>query len=100
MPVDIHALLEKLPRPKKGWVLPGYKYCGPYNPSSKQLDPNNKPKPGNEPRNEIDKICLEHDIAYGLAEAAGDTKAKKHAADKEMLTTLKAVKPKTTRKNR
>ena len=34
---DIHKLIGKLPRPKKGFTLPGYNYAGPYNPLDKQL---------------------------------------------------------------
>ena len=39
---DIHKLIGKLPRPKKGFTLPGYNYARPNNPLDKQLkfDPN------------------------------------------------------------
>ena len=39
---DIHKLIVKLPRPKRGFTLPGYNYTDPYNPLNKQLqfDPN------------------------------------------------------------
>ena len=30
--IDIHKLIGKLPRPKRGWTLPGHKYTGPHNP--------------------------------------------------------------------
>ena len=36
--MDIHKLIGKLPRPKKGFTLPGHKYTGPYNPLDEQLD--------------------------------------------------------------
>lgn len=36
--VDVHALIGKLPAPKKVWTLPGHHYTGPYNPLDKQLD--------------------------------------------------------------
>ena len=29
---DIHKAIGKLPKPKKGWTLPGHNYTGPYNP--------------------------------------------------------------------
>ena len=29
--VDIHKAIGALPRPKRGWTLPGHKYTGPYN---------------------------------------------------------------------
>ena len=32
---DIHAAIGKLPKPKKGWTLPGHNYTGPYNPLEK-----------------------------------------------------------------
>ena len=35
--IDIHKIIDSLPHPKKGWVLPGYKYCGPSNPLQKEL---------------------------------------------------------------
>ena len=34
---DIHAAIWKLPKPKKGWTLPGHNYTGPYNPLEKQV---------------------------------------------------------------
>ena len=37
MTIDIHRVLNKLPKPKRGLVLPNYNYCGPYNPLNKQL---------------------------------------------------------------
>ena len=44
--MDIHKLIGKLPRPKKGFTLPKHKYTGPYNPLHLQLDKNDKPIPG------------------------------------------------------
>ena len=35
--VDIHKAIGKLPRPKRGWTLPGHKYTGPYNDLEKQV---------------------------------------------------------------
>ena len=35
--LDIHKAIEKLPKPQKGWVPPGYNYAGPYNLLHKQL---------------------------------------------------------------
>ena len=34
---DLHKAIGKLPKPKKGWTLPGHNYTGPYNPLEKQL---------------------------------------------------------------
>ena len=41
--MDIHKEIGRLPRPKKGFVLPGHKYTGPYNPLDEQLDVNDIP---------------------------------------------------------
>ena len=35
--IDIHKVIGKLPKPQKGWTLPGHNYTGPYNPLDKQL---------------------------------------------------------------
>ena len=38
MTIDIHKAIGKLPIiPKKGFTLPNYNYCGPYNPLDKQV---------------------------------------------------------------
>ena len=87
---DVHKLIGKLPKPKKGWVLPGYRYCGPYNPLEKQVDEDGNPLPNNEPYNQVDDICRVHDIAYGKAKNQAD----KHKADDIMLKSLKEMKPK------
>ena len=34
---DIHKLIGKLPKPKKGWTLPGHNFTGAYNPLDKQV---------------------------------------------------------------
>ena len=41
--LDIHKAIGKLPKPKKGWTLPGHHYTGPYNDLENQLkyDPKN-----------------------------------------------------------
>ena len=40
--IDIHKAIGKLPKPKAGWTLPGYKYTGPCNDLENQVkwDPN------------------------------------------------------------
>ena len=35
--VDIHKAIGKLPKPQRGFTLPGHNYTGPYNPLSDQL---------------------------------------------------------------
>ena len=38
MTIDIHKVIGRLPIiPKKGFTLPNYNYCGPYNPLDKQV---------------------------------------------------------------
>ena len=62
--VDVYELIGKLPRPKKGFVLPSHRYTGPYNPLEEQLDADDNPLPGQEPFNEVDRASLHHDICY------------------------------------
>ena len=35
--IDIHKAIGRLPKPKKGFTLPGHYYTGPYNPLDEQL---------------------------------------------------------------
>ena len=90
--IDIHKLIGKLPvRPKKGFVLPGHRYTGPYNPLHEQLDENDEPKPGQEPFNAVDAISMRHDICYR------DHPDNKHGCDDKMLQELTILKPKDIR---
>ena len=91
--MDIHNIIGKLPRPKKGFVLPGHKYTGPYNPLHEQLDEYDDPLPGQEPFNAVDDISMRHDICYrDHKESQG-----KHDCDDVMLTELKWLDPKSMR---
>ena len=85
--VDIHSLIGKLPRPKRGWTLPNHKYTGPYNPLHEQLDSNDKPIPGQEPFNKVDEIAMRHDICYR------DYENDKSGCDRIMLNELNEMKP-------
>ena len=89
--MDIHRVIGKLPRPKKGFVLPFHKYTGPYNPLHEQLDENDLPLPGQEPYNAVDAISMRHDICY---RDHGAAKEGKHACDDEMLKELDVLEPK------
>ena len=66
--LDIHKFIGKIPRPKSGWTPGYYKYLGPYNPLDKQVDFD--PDTGIinkihvEPKNELDRIAMNHDICY------------------------------------
>ena len=84
-------MIGKLPRPKRGFVLPSHKYTGPYNPLHKQLDEFDRPVPGQEPYNAVDAISMRHDICY---RDKGQTKEGKHACDDEMLKELDVLHPK------
>ena len=66
--VDIHKAIDKLPRPKRGWTLPGHKYTGPYNDLEKQLEYD--PGTGeileiyDQPTGTTDAIAMQHDVDY------------------------------------
>ena len=89
--MDIHKEIGRLPRPKKGFVLPGHKYTGPYNPLDQQLDANDKPIAGQEPFNAVDAISMKHDICYR------DHKDGKKKCDDKMILELDLLKPKNLR---
>ena len=91
--MDIHKLIGKIPKPKKGFVLPGHKYTGPYNPLDEQLDVNDIPVAGQEPFNNVDAISMRHDICY----RDNDTKRGKQKCDDKMLMELKWLEPKDLR---
>ena len=92
--MDIHKLIGKLPRPKKGWVLPNHKYTGPYNPLDEQLDEQDLPIPGQEPYNAVDAVSMRHDICY---RDHAEEKGGKHKCDDAMLSELKVLHPKNVR---
>ena len=90
--VDINKAIGKLPKPKRGWTLPGHKYTGPYNDLEKQL----KYDPGrgeileiyDQPTGTTDAIAMQHDVDYSVC---GDDKECKHGADRKMVQALDAV---------
>ena len=90
--LDIHKLIGKLPRPKKGWVPGNYKYLGPYNPLDKQLDYD--PVTGeileihDKPTGKTDAIAMQHDVDYSICE---DDKKCKNKADRKMVKALDSV---------
>ena len=88
--VDVYELIGKLPRPKKGFVLPSHRYTGPYNPLEEQLDADDNPLPGQEPFNEVDRASLHHDICYR------DGHSKRHCDD-VMLNELDKIETKNFR---
>ena len=88
--MDIHKAIGKLPRPKRGFVLPYHKYTGPYNPLHEQLDENDQPIPGQEPYNAVDAISMRHDICY----RDNNGKEGKLNCDDKMLEELDTLEPK------
>ena len=89
--MDIHKAIGYLPRPKQGWVLPGHKYTGPYNPLDEQLDENDLPIVGQEPFNKVDEISMRHDICYR------DNPTGKKGCDDRMLSELDLLDPRDMR---
>ena len=87
--VDIHKVTGRIPfKPKKRFVLPRYRFTGPYNPLHSQLDSKDNPLPGNEPYNGVDAISMHHDICYR------DNPTGKYERDRKMLAELNALVPK------
>ena len=89
---DIHKAIGKLPKPKKGWTLPGHKYTGPYNDLEKQVRYN--PSTGemldiyDQPTGRTDAIAMQHDVDYSVCK---DDKVCKNKADKKMVEALDDV---------
>ena len=92
---DLHKAIGKLPKPKKGWTLPGHNYTGPYNPLEKQLS--NDPKTGKilkiyqQPTGATDAIAMQHDVDYAVCAGKKNEKGCKHDADKKMVKALDAI---------
>ena len=88
MTIDIHKAIGKLPiTPKKGFTLPNYNYCGPYNLLDKQeiYDENGSIiKYIQKHTGKTDEICAQHDIDYALSRNINN----KHKADKRMINSI------------
>ena len=85
--IDVHKLIGKLPRPKKGFTPSGYKYMGPYNPLENQLeyDKNGKiTKWHVKPYNKVDEIAAHHDVCYSLGKNKVD-------CDRQMVKSLDQI---------
>ena len=86
---DLHKAIGKLPKPKKGWTLPGHNYTGPYNPLDKQLTYD--PKTGKilkiyqQPTGTADAVSMQHDVDYAVCAGKKNEKSCKHDADKKMV---------------
>ena len=92
---DLHKAIGKLPKPKKGWTLPGHNYTGPYNPLEKQLSYD--PKTGKilkiyqQPTGATDAVAMQHDVDYAVCAGKKNERSCKHAADKKMVKALDAI---------
>ena len=90
--VDIHKMIGKLPKPQKGFTLPGHNYTGPYNPLEKQVRWD--PKTGEileiyqQPTGKTDAIAMQHDVDYSVCK--DDVKCK-NDADRKMVKALDAI---------
>ena len=92
---DLHKAIGKLPKPKKGWTLPGHNYTGPYNPLEKQLsyDPQTGKilKIYQQPTGTTDAVAMQHDVDYAVCAGKKNEKSCKHVADKKMVKALDAI---------
>ena len=92
---DLHKAIGKLPKPKKGWTLPGHNYTGPYNPLEKRLSYD--PKTGKilkiyqQPTGATDAVAMQHDVDYAVCAGKKNEKGCKHVADKKMVKALDAI---------
>ena len=90
--VDIHKAIGKLPKPQKGWTLPGHNYTGPYNPLEEQLRYN--PTTGEilefyvNPTGKTDAVAAQHDVDYSVC---GNDRKCKNKADRKMVKSLDAI---------
>ena len=90
--VDIHKAIGKLPKPKKGWTLPGHNYTGPYNSLEQQL--RYDPATGEileyyvKPSGKTDAVAAQHDVDYSLC---GNDRRCKNKADRKMVAALDAI---------
>ena len=62
-----------------------YNYCEPNTNLRKRLNPDKTPRDFSKPVNQVDEICMRHDIAYEETDKGIGTR---HDADKTMLNEL------------
>ena len=95
--IDIHKVIGKLPKPQKGWTLPGHNYTGPYNPLEKQVSYD--PKTGEileiyqQPTGMTDAVAMQHDVdcsVCGNKPKSNQVKCK-NDADRKMVKALDAI---------
>ena len=88
--LDTHMMIGKLPfRPSKGFVAPGYRYLGPYNPLDQQVSYNNDTgeiyKINVPPKNKLYEIAMNHDVCYTI------DPQNKNMCDKKMVENIDAM---------
>ena len=68
--VDMHAATGKLPKPKRGWTLPGHSNIGQYNPLEQQVEYDSETGQTlqiyQQPTEATDAIAMQHDVDYGV----------------------------------
>ena len=87
---DIHKMIGKIPfRPSKGFVAPGYRYLGPYNPLDQQVTYNKDTgeiyKINVPTKNKLDEIAMQHDICYSV------NSQNNNMCDKKMIKNIDAM---------
>ena len=93
--IDVHKAIGKLPKPKKGWTLPGHNYTGPYNPLDEQL--RYDPSTGQilefiqKPTGKTDAVAAQHDVDYSVCEKGKNPRKCKNKADRKMVAALDAI---------
>ena len=92
--VDIHNLIMKLPKPKKGFTLPGHNFTGPGNPLEKQV---RFDKTGKileimqQPTGKTDAVSMQHDVDYSICAKKSNPRQCKNKADRKMVAALDAI---------
>ena len=92
--VDIHNLIMKLPKPKKGFTLPGHNFTGPGNLLEKQV---RFDKTGKileimqQPTGKTDAVSMQHDVDYSICAKKSNPRQCKNKADRKMVAALDAI---------
>ena len=92
--VDVHNLIMKLPKPKKGFTLPGHNFTGPGNPLEKQVRFHEKGKTleiKQQPTGKTDAVAMQHDVDYSICAKQSNPRQCKNKADRKMVAALDAI---------
>ena len=83
---EIHKVIGNLPKPKRGWVLPGHHFTGPFYNLEKQLsyDPETGGNLGiyQQPTGSTDAVAMQHDVDYSVC----SHKKQKYGEDEKIYT--------------